>query len=125
MIWVHTVLYPEVFARPAVRCEHYAPEIDEIEVFLRCNVVLDGPVGHHALWRLIPAARPRSNTRIDDSYIRQPGSHHGDERLEIRQQLPGSPPVVEVISPHVQHDEPRVVRKHQAIGKVDQVGKLE
>lgn len=98
MVWVHAVLYPEVFARPAARCEHSAPKIDEIEVFLRCDVVLDGPVGHHALWRLIPAAWPGRNARIDDWYIRQPGWHQGNKRLEIGQQLPGRTPVVDVSS---------------------------
>ena len=86
---------------------------------------LDGPVGHHALWRLVPAARSGRNARIDDPHLRQPGSHDGDKRLEIGQQLPRRTPVVDVISPHMQHDEPRVVRKHQPIGKTDQVGKLE
>ena len=53
-----------------VRIEHCGPQVDEIQVFLRCDVLLDSPIGHHALWRLVPAARPRSNARIDDSHVR-------------------------------------------------------
>lgn len=86
-VWVHPVRDPELFARLAVRIEHCSPQIDELEALLRCDVLLERPIGRNALRRLIPATRTGSDARVDDSHVRQPGLQPCDKRLEIGHQL--------------------------------------